>query len=290
MSNLYKAGWVTLDQSDKRVIDNNELIDQKILKFREEERKRQAVKAAENSENAESEDGFTEGLNAEQLSQLTEDVGMLPDPDQQTAVSEAEMQSQVNEQLEEAGRQAKQLVEDAQAQAQQIRQDAEDEGRNAGYNDGYQNGVAEAENLKKEIAKRGEELESEYRKMADSLEPEMVDALTQIYEHVFDVDLRNDKDIILHLLQTALSRIESGNDYIIHVSPDDYDMITDEKDKLRENITSPNATMEIIEDPMMKENECIIETDGGVFDCSVGVELEELSRKLKLLSFERKRS
>jgi flagellar assembly protein FliH len=290
LSNLYKAGWVTLDQSDKRVIDNNELIDQKILKFREEERKRQAVKAAENSENAESEDGFTEGLNAEQLSQLTEDVGMLPDPDQQTAVSEAEMQSQVNEQLEEAGRQAKQLVEDAQAQAQQIRQDAEDEGRNAGYNDGYQNGAAEAENLKKEIAKRGEELESEYRKMADSLEPEMVDALTQIYEHVFDVDLRNDKDIILHLLQTALSRIESGNDYIIHVSPDDYDMITDEKDKLRENITSPNATMEIIEDPMMKENECIIETDGGVFDCSVGVELEELSRKLKLLSFERKRS
>ena len=290
MSNLYKAGWVTLDQSDKRVIDNNELIDQKILKFREEERKRQAVKAAENSENAESEDGFTEGLNAEQLSQLTEDVGMLPDPDQQTAVSEAEMQNQVNEQLEEAGRQAKQLVEDAQAQAQQIRQDAEDEGRNAGYNDGYQNGVAEAENLKKEIAKRGEELESEYRKMADSLEPEMVDALTQIYEHVFDVDLRNDKDIILHLLQTALSRIESGNDYIIHVSPDDYDMITDDKDKLRESITSPNATMEIIEDPMMKENECIIETDGGVFDCSVGVELEELSRKLKLLSFERKRS
>jgi flagellar assembly protein FliH len=40
----------------------------------------------------------------------------------------------------------------------------------------------------------------------------------------------------------------------------------------------------------MKEYECIIETDGGVFDCSVGVELEELSRKLKLLSFERKRS
>jgi flagellar assembly protein FliH len=290
LSNLYKAGWVTVDQSDKRVIDNNELIDQKILKFREEERKRQAMKAAENSENAEREDGFTEGINAEQLSQLTEDVGILPDPDQQDTTSGAEIQIRVDEQLEEAGRQAQQLIDDAQKQAQKIRQNAKDEGRNAGYNDGYQNGAEEAENLKKEIAKRGEELETEYRKMVDSLEPEMVDALTQIYEHVFEVDLRNDKDIILHLLQTALSRIESGNDYIIHVSPDDYDMITDEKEKLRENITSPNATMEIIEDPMMKENECIIETDGGVFDCSVGVELEELSRKLKLLSFERKRS
>ena len=134
-----------------------------------------------------------------------------------------------------------------------------------------------------------EQLEADYKKMVDTLEPEMVDALTQIYEHVFAVDLRNDKNIILHLLQTALSRLEPGNDFIVHVSPDDYDMIVDEKKRLRENITSPNATMEIIEDPMLKENECIIETDGGVFDCSIGVELEELSRKLKLLSFERKR-
>ena len=38
---------------------------------------------------------------------------------------------------------------------------------------------------------------------------------------------------------------------------------------------------------MLKENECVIETNAGVFDCSLGVELEELSRKLRLLSFER---
>ena len=285
LSNLYKAGWVTLDQGEKRIIDNNELIDQKILRFREEEKKRQSVLQSDEARNG-GEDGFTEGLDAEQLSQLTEDQESLSNieiPDQEA------VQEQINSQLADAREQADQIIEDAKAAAQDVQASAMEQGRTLGYDDGYQQGAKEADALKEGMVHQKEQLEADYRKMVDTLEPEMVDALTRIYEHVFAVDLRNDKNIILHLLQTALSRLEPGNDFIIHVSPDDYDMITDEKVRLRENITSPNATMEIIEDPMLKENECIIETDGGVFDCSVGVELEELSRKLKLLSFERKR-
>ena len=117
----------------------------------------------------------------------------------------------------------------------------------------------------------------------------MVDVLTQIYEHVFDIDLREDKGIILHLLKSTLSRIEPGNDLIVHISSDDYDEIMENKEALDACVTSPNTTMEIIEDPLLKENECMIESDSGVFDCSLGVELKEISRKLKLLSFDRKK-
>nr|MCR4756592.1 hypothetical protein [Butyrivibrio sp.] len=132
-------------------------------------------------------------------------------------------------------------------------------------------------------------LEKEYQQLVDELEPEMVDTLTQIYEHVFGIELREDKAIILHLLKSTLSRIEPGNDLIVHVSSDDYDEVIDERDSLDACITSPNTTMEIIEDPLLKENECMIESDSGVFDCSLGVELSEISRKLKLLSFDRKK-
>ena len=75
----------------------------------------------------------------------------------------------------------------------------------------------------------------------------------------------------------------------MHISSDDYDDIMEEKETLDACITSPNTTMEIIEDPLLKENECMIESDSGVFDCSLGVELSEITRKLKLLSFDRKR-
>ena len=285
LSNLYKAGWVTLDQGDKRIIDNNELIDQKILRFREEEKKRQSALQNDAAKNS-GEDNFSEGLDAEQLDQLTEDQAVLSDTE---ILNQEAAQELINSQLADAQEQADRILEEASAKAQEIQTNAMEEGRAQGYDDAYQQGAKEAEALKEDLLHQKEQLEADYKKMVDTLEPEMVDALTQIYEHVFAVDLRNDKNIILHLLQTALSRLEPGNDFIVHVSPDDYDMIVDEKKRLRENITSPNATMEIIEDPMLKENECIIETDGGVFDCSIGVELEELSRKLKLLSFERKR-
>ena len=285
LSNLYKAGWVTLDQGDKRIIDNNELIDQKILRFREEEKKRQSALQNDAAKNS-GEDNFSEGLDAEQLDQLTEEQAVLSDAE---ILNQEAAQELINSQLADAQEQADRILEEASAKAQEIQTNAMEEGRAQGYDDAYQQGAKEAEALKEDLLHQKEQLEADYKKMVDTLEPEMVDALTQIYEHVFAVDLRNDKNIILHLLQTALSRLEPGNDFIVHVSPDDYDMIVDEKKRLRENITSPNATMEIIEDPMLKENECIIETDGGVFDCSIGVELEELSRKLKLLSFERKR-
>ena len=285
LSNLYKAGWVTLDQGDKRIIDNNELIDQKILRFREEEKKRQSALQNDAAKNS-GEDNFSEGLDAEQLDQLTEDQDVLSDAE---ILNQEAAQELINSQLADAQEQADRILEEASAKAQEIQTNAMEEGRAQGYDDAYQQGAKEAEALKEDLLHQKEQLEADYKKMVDTLEPEMVDALTQIYEHVFAVDLRNDKNIILHLLQTALSRLEPGNDFIVHVSPDDYDMIVDEKKRLRENITSPNATMEIIEDPMLKENECIIETDGGVFDCSIGVEIEELSRKLKLLSFERKR-
>ena len=285
LSNLYKAGWVTLDQGDKRIIDNNELIDQKILRFREEEKKRQSALQNDAAKNS-GEDNFSEGLDAEQLDQLTEDQDVLSDAE---ILNQEAAQELINSQLADAQEQADRILEEASAKAQEIQTNAMEEGRAQGYDNAYQQGAKEAEALKEDLLHQKEQLEADYKKMVDTLEPEMVDALTQIYEHVFAVDLRNDKNIILHLLQTALSRLEPGNDFIVHVSPDDYDMIVDEKKRLRENITSPNATMEIIEDPMLKENECIIETDGGVFDCSIGVELEELSRKLKLLSFERKR-
>lgn len=285
LSNLYKAGWVTLDQGDKRIIDNNELIDQKILRFREEEKKRQSALQNDAAKNS-GEDNFSEGLDAEQLDQLTEDQAVLSDTE---ILNQEAAQEMINSQLADAQEQADRILDEASAKAQDLQKNAMEEGRAQGYDDAYQQGAKEAEALKEDLLHQKEQLEADYKKMVDTLEPEMVDALTQIYEHVFAVDLRNDKNIILHLLQTALSRLEPGNDFIVHVSPDDYDMIVDEKKRLRENITSPNATMEIIEDPMLKENECIIETDGGVFDCSIGVELEELSRKLKLLSFERKR-
>jgi flagellar assembly protein FliH len=288
LSNLFKAGFVNYDSSDAFVIDSNELANKKIEAFRELELNKQRELMAEDEESQEetTDEDFVPGIDMEQLSQLTEDQGMLgsfPDPQFDMEA----MQAEIDLKLQQAQEQADAIIQDAQAQADAIISQAQEEGHRQGYEAGYQEGVAAAESLKAEIEQQRGDLEAEYQQIVDGLEPEMVDVLTQIYEHVLGIELRDDKGIILHLLKSTLSRIEPGNNLIVHVSSDDYDDVIDEKDSLDACITSPSTTMEIIEDPLLKENECMIESDSGIFDCSLGVELSELSRKLKLLSFDR---
>lgn len=291
MSNLYKAGYVSFDNTEKFIIDSNELANQKIEAFQEQQMTRQrAFLSPEENFLEEAEDGeFVPGINMEQLSQLTEDqnVNETPYPDPQFDMEA--MQAEIDLKLQQAQEQADAIVAQAREQAQGIKDEAMQQGQQQGYEAGYADGVAAAESLKAEIEDQRAGLEAEYQKIVDELEPEMVDVLTQIYEHVFNVDLRDDKGIILHLLKSTLSRIEPGNDLIVHVSSDDYDDVIEEREALDACITSPSTTMEIIEDPVLRENECMIESDSGIFDCSLGVELSELTRKLKLLSFDRKR-
>ena len=42
--------------------------------------------------------------------------------------------------------------------------------------------------------------------------------------------------------------------------------------------------IEVVEDLTLKQNECLIETEGGVFDCSLDIQLEDLISDIKVLS------
>ncbi|SEF43228.1 flagellar assembly protein FliH [Butyrivibrio sp. Su6] len=292
MSNLFKGAFISFDESDARIIDNNELANKKIEEFQEQELKRQRAMMAEDdglSSEGEENIDFSPGIDMEQLDQLTEDQSILGAPNEDPQFDMEAMQAEIDFKLQQASEQAEAIINDAQNQAEEIRQGAIEQGHQEGYDAGYQEGMAAVESLKADIEAQRDGLEKEYQMLVDELEPEMVDVLTQIYEHVLGIELRDDKGIILHLLKNTLSRIEPGNDLIVHVSSDDYDEVMDEKETLNACVTSPNTTMEIIEDPLLKENECMIESDSGVFDCSLGVELSEISRKLKLLSFDRKK-
>ncbi len=227
------------------------------------------------------------------------DLGMdmspeVPAPEAEVPqINLEEIQAQIDEQIKMAEEQAAQIVADAEASVEEIKNQAMEEGRAAGYEEGIKQAAEEIEKMKAdaqaEIEAEKEKQQSDFQQLVASIEPDMVDTLTQIYEHVFNVELRDNKDIILHLIRTTLGKVENGTDIILHISSDDYDLVSDEKSNLIEAMAAPNSTLEIIEDPTLKENECIIESEGGVFDCSLGVELSELSRKLKLLSFDRNR-
>ena len=315
--------WNVVNEDEARTIDNNARADKKItasLNADAERRQRAEDSAGYNGSFSSYEDQFAEGIDAEQLEMLTADQNVygdefdgnmegmegaegmegmdgmempkappppMPAEPPQPAFDEA----QIEQILSDARSQADGILSEARQQAAQLAESAHNEGFNAGYTEGLQQAEQEmAERIDAAMQERREELDNEYQKIVDELEPEMVDTLTRIYEHVLGVEVASMRGIILHLLKTTLSRIDPGESFLIHVSPDDYDDVADERESLQAVITSPSSTFDIVEDPLLNRNECMIETDGGIFDCSLGVEMEELTKKLKLLAYDRRRN
>ena len=59
----------------------------------------------------------------------------------------------------------------------------------------------------------------------------------------------------------------------------------DHKDELQEQV-GQYVTIEIISDNELTDNMCVIHTDSGVFDCSLDIQLDNLTRDLKSLSLD----
>ncbi|MCR5179236.1 MAG: hypothetical protein K6C95_09685 [Lachnospiraceae bacterium] len=286
LSNLYKGAYVKEDDNEPMVIDYSELFEKRLEENRQKEFLRESRRAAQ-TDDQDFEAGGFEGIDPDMLEQLTADqatLGAGVDEGSYSVAQDSDPGAAADEIIAQAQAQAEEIITNAQNEAQELKANAVNQGHDEGYSAGYQEAMMQKTAIEAEFAQKARELEEEYQRRLDEAEPGMVEALTRVYEHVFSVQLRDDKNIILHLLKQALGRAEPTGDFLIHASSADYDILVDAREELKESISNPNCTLEIIEDSFLKENECMIETDGGVFDCGLGTELQELSRKLRLLS------
>lgn len=279
-SNLYKASWVVVND-DARVVDTNELVKLKI-------KKSDVDRYSYAEHESEDEDGFSSGLNAGV-------VDALLDPDREGAVIKStslEQQATLNQELENARAELEsvkaetaQMMDTARAQIEDMRIKVQREAEEAGFSDGYEKGMAEVQTMKNEYLNRQRQLEEEYAQKIEELEPAFVETLSGIYEHIFKVDLAGYSQIVINLLTDALLKTDSASNYIVHVSKEDYPMVNENRGKILEETGVVSDKMEIVSDVTLKKSQCMIETEGGIYDCSLGTELEELSRRLKLLSY-----
>lgn len=283
-SNLLKRGYTNIQQDEKRVINTNELVAKRIQELTEKMQK------AEN-------EGFVSGLTAPSV----EVEALLNDGDDENVQQSnvIKVRDEANRLLEEARKEADSIIEQAKLHAMQLERDAKaraeqermqmlDQARQQGMQEGMEQAAKEAEKERQELKTLRKQLEEEYQQMVDELEPQFVDTITGIYEHIFHVELRSYREVLTYLISTTMRKIEGNRDFMIHVSKEDYPYISMQKKQIAAGATAPNSSVEVVEDLTLSKNECLIETEGGIFDCGLGTQLSELRQKLKLLSYEKK--
>lgn len=284
---LYKAGWVRVDGEEKCVIDSNNLVAERIEAWENLRRANAAAAPDFDEEDGGESPEFVSGLEGEALDALFADgsgnvikAGDAAGPDLE------EIEAQAQSMLAEAQFKVNGMLEDARRESDILRANAVEEGRRQGYDEGYAQGMAEADVMKQELAGRKRQLETEFDELLEDLEPRFVNTITDIYSHIFGVDLMDNRDILVHLIDSTLRKVESSRTFIVHVSAEDYPYVNMQKQALVEGAVAGRGLIEIIEDIALAKGDCLIETDGGIFDCGVGTQLEELTKKLRVLSYE----
>ena len=300
---VLKSGWVVVNPQDTRIIDSNARAEAKLKEI--------ALELAKQcGEEPEFANGFTQGLNAVEVSDLMRDengniIGYEQEGEASSETSESlqaaetpayeELIAQAQAEVQEMKQQAATEIETTRAQAaeegkKQGYQDGFEQGKQAGFEQGHQDGldsVAEQrEQMLEEMERQRAKLESEYEKKLKEIEPKFIETLTGIYEHIFHVSLRNSRELIVYLIQNTMRNIEGGTTYLIHVSKEDFPFASMQKKELIKNTNINIDDVELLEDATLSKNECMIETGSGVFDCSLGTQLEALNEELRLLSYE----
>ncbi|MCR5503352.1 MAG: hypothetical protein K6F53_10105 [Lachnospiraceae bacterium] len=283
MSNLLKGFFVSVDD-EKRVVDTNERTEEYI---RREEEKRERELADEMTFEEE-EEGFSEGLSAESLDALTsEEAQSAVLKSSQAAEKEAlnaEL-AEIRQQIEDARGEAERILEDAKNEAEAHKNQIYEEAKQAGYTEGTAAGMAAVDSMKQKVEQRGDELEREYQEKFKTLEPQFIDALTDIYEHIFKVDLDSYRDIVEHLLTDTINSADEARNILVHINREDFPGVSEKKEEILTETGMTSDHVEFIPDATLPPGGCMVETDNGIYDCSLGTELKELKQKLMLLSF-----
>ena len=281
-SNLYKCGWVTVQEKDTRVIDNNALLEQKLSAVLH------AASISDTEEILPGDDGFEDGLDAEKVDALfSSDEGVIKGSLQAERDALLEEIENARAELATVKEQADAMIEDAKSQIGAMQMKAYEEAKSQGYQEGERLGRQEADAQINEYLAKKKQLEDEYEKKIEELEPEFIETLTGIYEHIFKVDLTRYRDLVANLLVNAMQNIENTRNFLVHVSKEDYEGVMADKDRIRAEAGGNSVSVEFVEDATLSRSQCLIETENGIYDCSLDTQLSELSRKLKLLSYER---
>ena len=277
MSNIVKSFLINSGE-DKRVIDYNELIQEKI-RLAEEARK--AAEFEPFNEEGETgiedfDDGFTLGLNAEVVEVDDDALAQLMAEQEQARVAADDVIAQANAEAE-------QILANAKKEANAMWEKAYAEAKRDGYEAGIKDGRIEVDRMRNDFLKEKKQQQNEYVEMLESMESDLVGIMLEVFEKVTKVLSADKKDIMVHLIDNALNHIESSKEFVIRVSKDDYQFVTKHKEFLQEAVPQ-NGSLEIVKDATLERNQCLIETDGGIFDCSLDVQLENLIMDVKALS------
>lgn len=194
----------------------------------------------------------------------------------------ADAQTMANQITSTAQSEAKGILDAAKQSARQLFE----EQRKRGYEEGNQQSMQELEaartKLQQEFEQRKQQLQNDYELRMEHMESDIVDAVLQVFEKVFQIQFSDKRTILLALIKNTLMDVDAGNKVRIHVNEADHQMLMEHLDEIQKQVGG-DVTIEFVQENKFEDGQCRLETSYGVFDCGLDTQFTNLIKDIRSL-------
>ncbi|MDD6402023.1 MAG: FliH/SctL family protein [Lachnospiraceae bacterium] len=188
---------------------------------------------------------------------------------------------------EDARNRATKIVDDAYVEADVIRENARQEGYDKGLEEGNMEAMRRADEYLAKLQREQDEVLSQNEKrIAEAIkesEDKVLDMACFIIEKMTGILVENYKSVMLHMINNAINDAVTGSEYVIKVSDENYAYIMDNYDRIVGS-ANPSISIEIFADSKLDKQNCIIESETGIVDLSMDVQVRNLITAIKMLT------
>ncbi|MFG6349588.1 MAG: hypothetical protein K1W15_12880 [Lachnospiraceae bacterium] len=217
---------------------------------------------------------FTSGLNVINMEEVL-------DEERQKLSEETAAQSE--ELISAARAQADEIIAEANAQAEDIKKDAYEEGRAQGIEEGQNYAMQALREQEEALKQEYNQKLLELREQEKELEPHFATIVAALVEKLTGAVCKSKKDVIVHLIDNALRNLEKSKRIVLRVSKADIAMVSSKRGAFLKELKE-GTELEITEDNSLSANQCIIETDNKIVDCSLDAQLDSLREQIKMIA------
>ncbi len=188
--------------------------------------------------------------------------------------------------LEEAQVKALRICEEARAAVSKEIEVLREEAKKDGFEAGFKEAKMQYDDLLNEAEMFKDHAQTEYREILFSMELDIIDMVIKIAKKVISEEINLNKENILFLVGDALNKCSSKEEIILRISPDDFDFVVRNKEKLLRMVEGV-TDIEIKKDSSLKFGACIIDTHFGSIDAGINIKLTKIEEAFKDLYLQR---
>ena len=189
--------------------------------------------------------------------------------------------------MTETREKANSILEQAKSEAEGILEAAKQEGYNKGLEEGNMEAMkrsdAYLERLEEEKATFMQSYDKEAEERIAEAEKKMVELSCRIISKMTGMLVDEYQPVMLYMINQSLQEQEASRRFTIHVCEESFAYINDNYDRLA-GATNPSIELEIFADAKLTKGQCQIESDNGIIDLSMEVQVNNLIKAFKLLS------